>query len=279
MPGIDRSNYIGNNRALLSWVIDMRMRIKSFLTRIIATHREGESKLIRDAQEYWNNSSNPLLAGDSHWRGNGPFQNDALWLKLGSEHLSLLRNAAQWANETLAGSVIVEWGCGGGMNAIQLAPMAKRYYGVDISKNNLNECSRQMQQEGFSNFTGIHIDSENPEAAGSLIETECDAFICTYVFELLPTPEYGLRVLTVAHGLLRHRGIALIQIRYNNGEHEQRSLRFGYKKHPALMTTYLIEEFWRKCVAAGFNPLFVTLLPDQPELHENRYAYFALQKL
>jgi hypothetical protein len=39
-----------------------------------------------------------------------------------------------------------------------------------------------------------------------------------------------------------------------------------------------VDEFWKACESIGFEPMFVTLVPEQPELDEKRYAYFALKK-
>ena len=42
--------------------------------------------------------------------------------------------------------------------------------------------------------------------------------------------------------------------------------------------SYSIEGFWTASQDVGFEPLYVTLVPRQPELNESRYAYFALKK-
>ena len=58
---------------------------------------------------------------------------------------------------------IVEWGTGGGLNAVQLAPEASRYFGVDISALSLRECARQVEAGGSGQFIPVLIDAENPE--------------------------------------------------------------------------------------------------------------------
>lgn len=87
---------------------------------------------MRDNQRYWEDLSNEVFESFSHWRGNGPFINDELWLGLSRAHLDLFEKAATWAGLNLQMGRIVEWGSGGDMNAIQFAPHTSQYYGVDM---------------------------------------------------------------------------------------------------------------------------------------------------
>jgi hypothetical protein len=104
----------------------------------------------------------------------------------------------------------------------------------------------------------------------------CDVFLCVYVFELIPTPEYGVRLLTVARDLLAPGGIALIQIKYDDGRWLSRPRRRGYVGELAGMTTYQIPMFWQLAEQSGLTPVSVELVPRN-ELDE-RYAYFFLTK-
>lgn len=256
----------------------MLTRAKQTAKKLLRMRRHSEDRLIKDAQKYWNNSSDDNLATNSHWRGNGPFQDDGLWLGLGRQHRELIDKALSWVGQSLREQTAIEWGCGGGMNAFALAPEVQHYYGVDISPESLQECRRQIDSAGLKNLSEVLVEAAEPESVRGKITEPCSVFLCTYVFELLPTPEYGLRILALANELLTRGGIALIQIRYHNGIAEQQSRRHNYQENSAQMTTYRIDEFWLACSAAGFEPLFVTLVPELPELREHRYAYFALQK-
>jgi hypothetical protein len=75
-----------------------------------------------------------------------------------------------------------------------------------------------MAAEGLRNFTEILIDASNPEASLARIKAPCDLFLSTYVFELLPCPEYGLRVLKIAHDLLAPDGMAIVQVKYSEAD-------------------------------------------------------------
>jgi SAM-dependent methyltransferase len=173
---------------------------------------------------------------------------------------------------------IVEWGCGGGMNAVHFGPLVDEFYGVDISSASLDECRRQMTEAGLHNFRPVLIDAANPEAALEQVEGQCELLLSTYVFELLPTPEYGLRVLRIAYELLAPDGIVMVQVKYNEGDWKTRSQGWAYIKSLAWNATYRIEEFWQATEKCGFTPKMITLLPKQPLVNDRNYAYFLLQK-
>jgi SAM-dependent methyltransferase len=240
--------------------------------------RQSEERLLRDNQRYWEDTSNESFESFSHWRGKGPFKNDRLWLSLGSAHLELFEMAATWAALPRPLERIVEWGSGGGMNAVHFVSHASQYYGVDISADSLKECAKQVASVNSSAFIPIHINASNPDAALLEIPGSVDLFLCTYVFELIPSPEYGLKLMEIAYKLLRPGGIALVQIRYHTGRIEEQPRRRNYARNMVHMTTYALDEFWTACQERGFRPAFIKLLPKQPELHESRYAYYALVK-
>lgn len=246
--------------------------------RLSAMRHQSEQAIASESQLYWSDSSSDHHRSQSHWRGAGPFVDDDLWLGLGRLHRSLFERAADWVRLELPVARILEWGCGGGMNAVPLASLTSEYCGVDISSESLDECQRQLAALGADNFVPIRIESESPEAVHELVQGPCDLFLSTYVFELIPTPEYGLRLMQIAFDLLGPNGVALVQIRYHTGSLGERSRRRNYSSDPAQMTTYAVDEFWSDCQGIGFTPLFVHLMPRQPELSESRYAYFAMRK-
>ncbi len=174
--------------------------------------------------------------------------------------------------------VIVEWGCGGGANAVHFAREAERFYGIDISPHSLDECRRQMDAEGLTGFRPVLIDVERPEIAVDAVGELADLFLSFYVFELLPTPEYGIRVLRTAYTMLRPGGMALVQIKYRTTDPSTRPKRWGYARNLAQMTTYPIDVFWQIAEQCHLTPLAVRLVPVQPTVNDERYAYYALRK-
>jgi SAM-dependent methyltransferase len=237
-----------------------------------------ETTLIRDSQTYWNDPSNRHLKQYSHWRGVGRFAEDSLWLGLGRKHLRLYEGFARAVGLKRPLKRVVEWGCGGGMNAVHFGRLADEFFGVDISSASLEECERQMTAVGLHNFRPILIDAANPEAALDRVQGHCDLFLSTYVFELLPSPEYGVRILRIADEMLAAGGVSMIQIKYNDGSAKTKSRTWAYAKNLAWNATYRVEEFWQAAEGCGLTPKLVSLLPRQPLVNDQNYAYFLLQK-
>jgi 2-polyprenyl-3-methyl-5-hydroxy-6-metoxy-1,4-benzoquinol methylase len=241
---------------------------------------ESEDKLASDNQKYWNRDySNPDLAQDAHWKNKGKFEDHQRWLNLGKEHLDLILKYSSVLNFQLPVKQIVEWGCGGGANAVHFAPMTDKFIGIDITSESLDECNKQILECGFNNFHPILIDASDPESVLNKQISEVDLFICTYVFELFPSPAYGLTVLKLAYKMLKNEGIAFIHIRYNDSKKGLKPKRWGYKLHPYVMTSYSIEEFWNNSKEYGFEPLGIYLMPYQPLVNDNYYAYYFLKKI
>jgi cyclopropane fatty-acyl-phospholipid synthase-like methyltransferase len=264
-------------RALLQDARRAKTALEIVLRRAVG-FRESETKLIDDSQTYWNDPTDRSLKQNSHWRGVGIFADDSRWLALGREHFELYQVFVRAIDLKHPIRRIAEWGCGGGMNAVHFAPLADEFYGIDISSSSLEECGRQMTAAGLQNFTPVLVDAADPEAAIGQVQEPCDLFISTYVFELLPTPEYGIRVLLIAHKLLAPGGIAMIQIKYSEADAKTQSRAWAYASNLAWNATYRIEEFWQAAQQCGFSPKMVTLQPQQPMVNDRNYAYFLLQK-
>jgi ubiquinone/menaquinone biosynthesis C-methylase UbiE len=239
---------------------------------------EAEEKLIKDSEVYWNDKSKKVLKQFSHWREQGIFVDDARWLALGLQHLDMYKQFAHLTNFNDSLDRIIEWGCGGGANAVHFAKITQEYYGVDISNDNLDECKKQLLTEGLENFQPILIEASKPELVSNMIAETCDLFLSTYVFELLPSQEYGIKILKIAYQLLKTNGMALIQIKYSTGLSNTKSKKWNYNRNMTSMTTYPIEYFWALAEECGFKPQAIKLIPKQPLVEDKRYAYFCLLK-
>ena len=99
-----------------------------------------------------------------------------------------------------------------------------------------------------------------------------DVFLSLYVFETIPSPEYGRRRLRVAAQMLRPGGMALIQIKYETAKATTASKRYSYRRHYASMTTYPIDQFWQIADDQGLQPHLIQLKPVQPLVSDRRYA-------
>jgi SAM-dependent methyltransferase len=250
--------------------VETRVRSTTGLT-------DSEEKLAADSQGFWNDPSSPTYAQDSHWRGGGIFANESKWVELGKEHIRFFETCTRLADVRQPMERVVEWGCGGGMNAIHFAPLTGQFCGIDISPASLEECAKQMKLAGLSNFLPVLIEAANPEAALARVPGPCDLFLCTFVFEVLPSPEYGYRLLKIANQLVAPGGIAIVQIKYTDSW-QTSSRMWNYKKNLAWHATYRIAEFWQKTEECGFTPKMVSLVPRQTLINDRNYAYFLLQK-
>ena len=241
---------------------------------------ESEKKLATDSKKYWSGDyvNNVTIAQDAHWQNRGIFEDTSRWLALGKEHIDLISLYSGVLGIEFPIDRMVEWGCGGGANAVHFAPLTKEYIGIDISKDSLRECERQMNKFGYRNFIPVLVDAVDPESITSEDIFNNDLFLCTYVYELFPSPEYGITVLKLANSMLKKGGIAVIQIRYNDGRKGMASKRWGYGKNPYQMTTYTLEEFWKQTRYKGFQPFGIFMKPEQPLINDMCYAYYFLKK-
>ena len=247
---------------------------RRFLKRVVGLDAPQSLEVVaRDASEYWSGSETGVDRRDmSHWLGEGRWADEAEWRRIGEEHFELYRTLSNLTGRTAPIRTIMEWGQGGGANAIRFANEVSVYIGVDISGPNLKECARQLESRGHQNFRGILIDATNPEAILAECGGPIDFFLSTAVFQHFPNKDYGVRVTKIAHQLLAEDGIAMIQTRYDNGSDYYKPKTRDYKKNVITFTSYIIEEYWNLARDLGFRPLAVVLRP------ETNYAYYLLAK-
>ena len=249
------------------------------LTRAMAAAGWAESpaKLARDAQEYWRSAGDERWKSRSHWRDATVFADNDLWTVTGKRHLELFDRLSRVCDRPARTATTLEWGCGGGANAVAFAPRSERFIGVEISEQSLEECRRQVEATCDASFVPVLIDGDRPENVLDEIEPgSVDLFVSFYVFELITSQEYGARLLRIARELLADDGLALIQIKYDIGSFRTGPRRRGYRRGMEDMTTYRIDAFWALTEACGLRPELVHLVPEN-EL-DGRYAYFLLSR-
>jgi SAM-dependent methyltransferase len=238
---------------------------------------DSESDVAAEAQRYWTAEPDGTLRDHSHWRGSPAFADDEQrWRAIGAEHLSLYRTFARAFGVERPLGRVLEWGCGGGTNVLAFAGECAEFVGVEVSPASLEECSRQAATIPGARFTPVLVSVAEPEAVLPRLRGSCDLFLSTYVFELLPSQQYGLRLLRLARELLVPGGIALVQIKYATGRWWTQPRRFAYSKDPANVTTYRIDEFWAHAERCGFTRQLVHLAIEQPLVGDGRYAYYGL---
>jgi SAM-dependent methyltransferase len=245
----------------------MREQIKRLALSLPVPQRPD--RRAAEAASYWAASDGPLWLSDSHVKGSVDG-----WDRIGREHRDYFLDFARAIDVDPTPPRVLEWGAGGGANAVVFAPSAREFIAVDVSEDVLEECRRQVAGVCDTTFTSVLVPVDRPEAASEQITGRVDLFLCFYVFELLPSQQHAGRVLEEAARLLRPGGTAVIQVKYQTRSLLTKSRTWAYRRGVASMTTFPIEVFWSLAMASGFTPHSVRLVPRN-HLDE-RYAYYFL---
>lgn len=253
----------------------MKARLKRNLLRLLRRigWPQSEARMTSDAQHYWRQKS-AKHALNSHWRS---AMEPGVWEALGQFHRGLFERFVPEFRGSRSMPRMIEWGCGGGANAIAFADLVEEFIGVDLSLESLDECGRQLAGHEVR-YTPQIVTASQPESILDSLKHPVDLFLCTFVFELLPTESVAKRILNVAHQCLREGGVAMIQVKYSTSDPATRSRHFAYRLDLANTTTFPIEQFWELACQSGFSPRCVHLLPIAPLVHDERYAYFFLDR-
>lgn len=231
------------------------------------------TRIADQASEYWSTPTNTLWESNSHWR-------DALgadvFVEVGNDHWTMYQTFAR-ALDIAAPGTVIEWGAGGGANAVAFAPHADKFIAADIAAGSLDECVRQVRSVCDTPVDSRHIDLAEPEKAAVGLTATCDTFLCLYVIETTTGPDEVERILRIAADVLVPGGMAFVQMKYHTGDRRTRGRAgLAYTRNIALTTTFTIEEFWSLTAECGLEPELVKLVP-QNRL-DARYAYYALSK-
>ncbi|WP_234800124.1 class I SAM-dependent methyltransferase [Mycolicibacterium diernhoferi] len=232
------------------------------------------SRRLSDAQSYWSAEAAPGWTENSHWRSG---LGETNWEDVGKEHLAMFEQFARALEVSTHPDVVIDWGCGGGANAVVFAPITKRkYIAADVSGESVMECVRQVRAVCDTPTGQSIIDIAEPGRTVEKLKTQCDLFLCTYVLELTADRDEALRILRLAERLLVSGGMAFIQVKYHTADWRTRGYKRNYRRNLSNMTTFGIEEFWIASAACGLMPKLITLVPRNSL--DSRYAYYALVK-
>lgn len=226
------------------------------------------------ARDYWTTADAAgAWASNSHWReGLGEQQ----WHDVGREHVALIHTFARGLGRGEHLGTVVDWGCGGGANAVALAPFADRLVLADVAAQSVEEAAAQVRAVRDVDVRGVTIDLLDPERAAHDLAGTADTFVCLYVIELTASTADALRIVQIAEQTLRPGGLAVLQIKYRSTVRSSGHVKRGYRRNLANMTIFPIPQFWGHLEAAGLTPRLVTLVPEN-EL-DHHYAYFAATK-
>jgi ubiquinone/menaquinone biosynthesis C-methylase UbiE len=253
-------------------------RLAEDRVRQILHLNESETKLARDAQKFWTRPPTEKNNVWWHWRGSGVYS-DQQWLAIGKKHLDLYRKWERMLGITEPLKKVVDWGCGGGANAVAFAPECETFYGVEPSADALKETEKQLATTGSTaRFMPVQLDITKPEDTLNVIPHDIDLFYCLYVYEVFPSKEYGQRILQLGADMLKPGGCAYIQIKYTTDSWTTRSRRWGYTRGVASMVSYRLDECWEMGEKVGLVPEAMHLVPRPEEVPDFRYAYYLFRK-
>jgi hypothetical protein len=237
------------------------------------TPAQPVARRVADAGQFWKDDQAPVWASDSHWRSG---LGEEAFIEVGQDHLAMFETMARALDKSAPYGVVIEWGSGGGANAVAFAPAASTFIAADVSAASLTECERQVGMACDTPVEQILVDIEHPERAVTGRENSCDVFLCVYVLECTAGREEALRIMRIAERLLVPGGVAFVQVKYRTASPLTRSFGRNYRQNMGNMTTFGIDEFWLCADDFGLVPRLVTLVP-RTRL-DRRYAYYALTK-
>lgn len=195
---------------------------------------------------YWNRTS-PQGRYFSHWRESRP----ADWARIRHTHGAMLHG--QWPEVSgQRGAAWIEWGSGGGANAVMLAEFVRWLYCVDISSVSLDVCGRELEARRFHGFEPVLIDVDEPERAAGLL-LPADGFLSTSTFQHFPSKEYTERIVRLIPQLVRPGGYVFVQIRRDKPKDYAMYAGLPYERRALYATVYGVDEFGELLASAGID--------------------------
>lgn len=223
----------------------------------------------REAASYWADSTRSDWKLNSHWRDAKAKGWAQTWQEIGVPHLQMYQRF-QRALQLRPPERIMEWGVGGGANAIHFAPLAREFLAVDISRESLVESVRQIGDVCPVPVATTLVSLDNQGGPVAHLARTVDLFLCFYVLELVPSEGHAREIVRIAFEMLRQGGGAIIQTKYARSAPRGRDV--SYTSNLANNYVVGIVQFWELLHDAGFSVHHVELTP-RTALDRN-YAYF-----
>ena len=154
------------------------------------------------ARTYWGQSGGADWKGNSHWRDSrgpgGPRSGTR-----SEESTCRCTSASREVATARRRDRIVEWGVGGGADAVRFAPLAREFVAVDVAQDSLDETGRQVGRVCSTPVRSVLVSLDDQSGRISDLHGNVDLFLCFYVLELVPSEAHAREIVRSAFRMLR----------------------------------------------------------------------------
>lgn len=239
--------------------------IKAAIKNLLTSRTEA-------ARRYWLSPNETSWKANSHWRDTAIPGWATTWDQVGQTHLAMYERFRR-ACRLPRPNRVLEWGVGGGANAVRFAPLAEEFIAVDISEESLLETAYQVARVCSTPIRSALTQLDNQIETGRQFAGAVDLFVCFYVLELVPRREHADQIARIAFETLCPDGAAIIQTKYARSAPQGPVWR-SYHQDLANSVVIDVAEFWECLETIGFEVKYVELVPRNA-LDRNYAYYFA----
>jgi SAM-dependent methyltransferase len=240
--------------------------------RLAGAARNLRTRRTDAARAYWERSGGADWKGNSHWRDSQVPGWAEIWDEIGDVHRSMYERFAR-CRDGEATDRIVEWGVGGGANAVRFAPLAREFVAVDIAQDSLDETERQVGRVCSTPVRTVLVSLDDQSGHITDLDGNVDLFLCFYVLELVPSEAHALEIVRSAFRMLRPGGAAILQTKYQRSAPKPPPWA-SFSRDLANSYVVGVDEFWEHLRLTGFDVHYTELVPRN-RLDRNYAYYFA----
>ncbi len=242
--------------------------------RLAGAARNLRTRRTDAARAYWGQSGGADWKGNSHWRDSPVPGWAEIWDEIGGIHLSMYERFAR-CRDGEATDRIVEWGVGGGANAVRFAPLAREFVAVDVAQDSLDETARQVGRVCSTPVRSVLVSLDDQSGRISDLDGNVDLFLCFYVLELVPSEAHAREIVRSAFRMLRPGGAAILQTKYRRSA-PQPPPWASFSRDLANSYVVGVDEFWEHLGLTGFDVQYTELVPRNRL--DRYYAYYFATK-
>lgn len=201
------------------------------------TRFKTTSQSLSEAHDFWNGDTKKRN-DQAHYLGCGRWD-EGKWSRHGRYYFRLYKEFLKEFSHIDPGPSkrMLDWGCGGGANAVSFSKSFEHVTGVDISMESIricgDACYEKVKRDFFRPFL-IPVDFIPKDIELLSSEDLYDFVLCTQVIQHMPSADYVGAVMSVWSSLCRKGANAVVQFRtHYNSRRIQRSSKISYTENVA----------------------------------------------